>query len=33
MVVFVIMGWQESTKYKEECVGSLAGCFATWMMN
>jgi hypothetical protein len=33
LVVFVMMGWQESTKYKEEYAGSLVGCFATWVIN
>jgi hypothetical protein len=33
MVVLVMMGLQDSKQYEEECVGSVAGYFAMWVMN
>jgi hypothetical protein len=33
VVALVMMEWRDSKQYKEECVGSVAGCFAVWMMN
>jgi hypothetical protein len=33
VVVLVMMRWQGSIQYEEECVGSVVGCFAMWVMN
>ena len=27
------MGWQGSKQYEQECVGSVVGCFAMWVVN
>ena len=33
MVVLVVMGWQGSKQYEQECVGSVVGCCGMWAVN